>query len=111
MQLEFEIKPLGCTFLDEIGVAYTFFNGADKAQAVLARAFGEAAFFQRGPGLGHAFAQGGFGTGSRVPGHHVQAVGQCAGDPAAANDTAAQGREGFDVSDKGHGQFLIKIRS
>ncbi|MNL38024.1 hypothetical protein D3C87_1602040 [compost metagenome] len=63
-------------------------------------------FFQRAPGIGDAFAQGRLGAGRRVPGHHVEAVGEGAGDPAAADDTAAEGGEGFDFGDKGHGDVL-----
>ncbi|BDB22386.1 hypothetical protein cym2001_57510 [Pseudomonas sp. CYM-20-01] len=33
-------------------------------------------------------------------------MGQGAGHPAAADDTAAEGGEGFDFSDKAHGTFL-----
>ena len=60
------------------------------------------------PGIGNALAQGSFGAGRRVPGDDVQAMGEGAGNPAAADDSAAQGGEGVDVGNVGHGLFLEK---
>jgi len=50
-------------------------------------------------------AQRGFGTGRRVPGQHVEAIGQGAGYPTAADHTAAEGGEGFDICNKTHGDI------
>src|SRR5690606_18254460 len=63
----------------------------------------QAFLFKRGPGIGNTLAQGGFSARRGIPGDDVEAVGQRASHPAAANDAAAQGREGFDVGDEGHG--------
>jgi len=59
-------------------------------------------FLQCRPGIGDAFAQGLLGAGGRVPGDYVQAVGQGAGNPAAADHAATQGSEGLDFGDEGH---------
>ncbi|MNZ82876.1 hypothetical protein D3C78_1015860 [compost metagenome] len=102
MQVELEIEALRCAFLDEVGVAHAFLDGVDEAQAILRRAGCQPLLLQRGPGIGDARAQGCFGAGRRVPGDDVEAVGQGAGDPAAADDAAAEGGEGFDLGDEGH---------
>ena len=56
---------------------------------------------------GDAFAQGCLGARGRVPGDDVEAVGQGAGDPAAANDAAAESGEGLDLGDEGHRGLLV----
>ncbi|MNV92481.1 hypothetical protein D3C71_1870860 [compost metagenome] len=102
MQIELEVQAFRRAFLDEIGVAHARFDGADEGQSILRGAGCQALFLQRRPGIGDALAQGLFGAGRRIPGDHVQAMGQGAGDPAAADHAATQGGEGFDFSDKGH---------
>ncbi|MCY1420725.1 hypothetical protein D9M71_363550 [compost metagenome] len=107
MQVELEVEALRRTFLDEIGVPHALLNGCDEAQAVLGGAGRQALFLQRRPGVGDAFAQGCLGARGRVPGDDVEAVGQGAGDPAAANDAAAESGEGLDLGDEGHRGLLV----
>ena len=106
VQLQFQLQAFRGAFLDEVGVFHAFFNGGHKAQAVLRCAGCEALFFQGAPGIGDAFAQRRFGTRRGVPGDHIEAMRQGAGHPAAADDTAAEGGEGFDFCNKAHGKFL-----
>ncbi|MNN16644.1 hypothetical protein D3C81_1297920 [compost metagenome] len=106
VQFQFQIKAFRSTFLDEVSIANAFFDGGDEAQTILRGTGCQALFFQCAPGIGDAFAQRGFGTGRRVPCHYVEAVGEGAGYPTAADDTAAQRGEGFDIGDKAHGDFL-----
>ncbi|MNN71937.1 hypothetical protein D3C81_1879250 [compost metagenome] len=67
---------------------------------------GQALFFKRRPRVGDALAQCLLGTGRRVPGDHVQAVGKGAGNPAAADYAATQRGEGLDLGDEGHISLL-----
>ena len=103
MQRQFQVLALGRAFLDEVGVGHAFLHRGDKCQAVLRSAERQALGGERPPGFGGARAQSGFGAGRWVPGNHVQAMGQGAGDPAAANDAGTQGGEGFDVGNEVHG--------
>ncbi|MNR20809.1 hypothetical protein D3C85_1376720 [compost metagenome] len=89
MQVQFQLQPFRGALLDEIGIAHALFDGRDKAQAILRCTRCQALFLQRTPGIGDAFAQGGFGAGGRVPGHYIQTMGEGAGHPTAADDTAA----------------------
>ncbi|MNN24771.1 hypothetical protein D3C81_1382130 [compost metagenome] len=110
VQVQFQLQPFRGALLDEIGIAHALFDGRDKAQAILRCTRRQALFLQCAPGVGDAFAQGCFSAWCRVPGHYVQAMGEGAGHPAAADDTAAQGGEGFDFGDEAHGQFLNLAR-
>jgi hypothetical protein len=91
-------------FLDEVGVFHARLDGATKRRRSW-DAPGPGPVSPGAPGVGDTFAQRGFGAGRRVPGHHVEAVGEGAGHPAAADDTAAEGGEGFDLGDKAHGDI------
>ncbi|MNZ87037.1 hypothetical protein D3C78_1058840 [compost metagenome] len=89
VQVQFQLQSFRGALLDEIGIAHALFDGRDKAQAILRCTRRQALFLQRAPGIGDAFAQGGFSAGGRVPGHYIQAMGEGAGHPTAADDTAA----------------------
>ncbi|MCY1444166.1 hypothetical protein D9M71_606210 [compost metagenome] len=89
MQVQFQLQPFRGALLDEIGIAHALFDGCDKTQAILRCTRRQTLFFQCAPSVGDTLAQGRFGTGGRVPGHYIQAMGEGAGYPTAADDTAA----------------------
>ena len=112
VQRQFEILPFRRAFLDEVSMRHAFLDRGDKLHAVLRSAGRQALGGQRTPGLGGARAQRGFGAGGRVPGDHVQAVGQRTRHPAAADHAGAKRRESFDVGHKRHSAPLfIRVSS
>jgi len=108
VQFQLEFQPLWSAFLDEVDVAHAVFHCGYEAQPRLRCTRRQALLDQGGPGIGDALAQGSFGAGRRVPGDDVQTMGEGAGNPATADDSAAQGGKGVDVGDVRHGLFLEK---
>ena len=100
MQINLQAQGLGRAFLDEVSASDTLFNRADKAQPGWRSTRLEPLTLQRAPALGNTRAQLCFGIRCRIPGDHIQPVGQGPRDPAAADDAAAERGEGLDFGDK-----------
>ena len=105
VQLALEVEALGRAFLDEIGIAYAVLDAVDEAQALQRGTCRQALFLQRRPGIGQTGTQRSLGPSRRIPGDHVEVMGQGAGDPAGADDAGAEGSEGLDIGNEGHGEL------
>jgi len=102
VQLALEFQALGRTLLDEVGVGHALLDALDETQPLQRGAGRQPLLLQRGPSVGQARAQRLLGAWGRVPGDHVEAVGQGAGDPAGTDHTGAEGGESLDLGNEGH---------